>query len=485
MAQTIALQARAPDIDLSTPLLRAEEIRRARMQNEALGLQQEGMRTKNQLSALELAETQGRMGALGRYRSAAQAGDKGALDELAGYPKIQADFFNALNSMKPSEKKAAEKRASTFGKSARYIASFPAGSVDRKAAELREIKKLRDQGLIDENQYQEWARTGVSDMLLNEAMTVEQWVKAQTKGDKDLSASDLVKVDTPEGPRYVPAPQAVGRAPYEKPTKPSAMEGKIEEIQNSFGVDRKTAAGIATGTISIKTDPVSGSHYLVNAATGEAQMLSYQGSTVSPTATREGSPEKSSTEIGQDAQSSGNTLWNSVDGVPGVVGWLTEQYGRVAGQVPGVDIGAGPTEIMDNRQMFRLAQNDLIRSLSINPRFPVAEMNRIKGETDIEPNIWDSPAAIKARMDTLDGFLRNRLQNERRAAQDRELPVDTRQAAAQAVNDITNFLGILGVPKNGAPVAEDLQRVFNDDDYDPLPSGTEFIDPDGNTRRKP
>lgn len=248
--------------------------------------------------------------------------------------------------------------------------------------------------------------------------------------------------------------------------RPAAADQKIARIQAAYGVDWQTATGIADGVLSVVNDPVYGTPLLVNRATGQAQRIQTmpQGQTqvvqgsASPESDQPGAMVPDYLRPGAASaptpQQQPETLWQSREGVPGATGFLTEQYGRIAGQA-GVPIGPETRETIGNRQMFRLAQNDLIRSLAINPRFPVGEMERIRQETDLQPAIFDSPAALETRMQQVDSYLRTRLANEQAAANDPNLPVTTRQAAAQAAKDIGNFLNMMGVPQGGgqAPAA--------------------------------
>lgn len=242
--------------------------------------------------------------------------------------------------------------------------------------------------------------------------------------------------------------------------RPAAADQKIARIQAAYGVDWQTAAGIADGVLSVSSDPVYGTPLLVNRATGQAQRIQTQapGTQIAqgsaPSSDESGAMVPDYLRPGATGapapQQQPETLWQSREGVPGAAGFLTEQYGRVAGQA-GIPIGPETREAMGNRQMFRLAQNDLIRSLAINPRFPVGEMERIRQETDLQPAIFDSPAALETRMQQVDSYLRNRLANEQAAANDPNLPVTTRQAAAQAAKDIGNFLSLMGVPQGAGP----------------------------------
>jgi hypothetical protein len=154
-------------------------------------------------------------------------------------------------------------------------------------------------------------------------------------------------------------------------------------------------------------------------------------------------------QLNQQTAQEGSTLWESTEGVAGIPGAVTEAWQRTGGQIPGLGGGEETKETVGNRQFFRLAQGDLIRSLSINPRFPVAEMERIRRETDIEPSMWDSQDSLKTRMRRLDKYLRGRLERERQAAKNPNMGQEARANAQRAAKDIANFLDVLGVPREG------------------------------------
>jgi hypothetical protein len=113
--------------------------------------------------------------------------------------------------------------------------------------------------------------------------------------------------------------------------------------------------------------------------------------------------------------------------------------------------------------------------MSINPRFPVGEINRLKEEINIEPKLLDNPKLMRARMKSVDRSLRVRLDKELRSSADPNLPAQSRRDALDAVVNISNFLGTLGVPTT----------IKGSADYNALPSGAVFIDPNGDERRKP
>jgi hypothetical protein len=104
-------------------------------------------------------------------------------------------------------------------------------------------------------------------------------------------------------------------------------------------------------------------------------------------------------------------------------------------------------EFTERRQTFANFQNDIIRSVINNPRFPVAEQERIRKEINIEPSALTDPQTLVARIRTLDTTLRSSLANREREGADTSLPVTARREALQAANNIRNLLVTLGVPQ--------------------------------------
>lgn len=260
--------------------------------------------------------------------------------------------------------------------------------------------------------------------------------------------------------------QPIFSAPF-KPERDTALEAKINEITTSLGVDRKTAAEIATGTVRVVIEPTTQQPYLVNLATQTARPIGPDMPRAAPTppTTAPQAPALTQAPPEQQAQPQPRIrLWDLAERSAGVIPTLKEVASGVTGQI-GLPVA---TETIDARQTFRTAQNDFIRALSINPRFPVAEMERLRKETSIEPGVFDSPEALRARMRAVDRYLRGRLENEIRASQDTSLPVETRRAAAQAANDIRNFLDIMGVPQEEGgsrlpATSEDLSKLSDEE----------------------
>ena len=233
------------------------------------------------------------------------------------------------------------------------------------------------------------------------------------------------------------------------PDRRSAMEEKINEIVSTFGVPRQTAAGIATGAYRVVVDPLTNQPFLVDLATGTQRPLNVGASTAppsgqSPQAAARAVPGQAEQGAAEKGTPSAGTLWELTNKSAGVIPSIREFGLETLGQISDSFVA---DDTIQARQAFRSAQNEFIRAMSINPRFPVGEINRLRQETRMEPRAFDSPGALRARMTAVTRYLENRLLNENDASQNAGLPIETRRAAAQAANDIQNFVRALGVPQ--------------------------------------
>lgn len=237
---------------------------------------------------------------------------------------------------------------------------------------------------------------------------------------------------------------------------PSERERRIEDIMRTNGVDRTTASNIVNGIVVIRNNPVTGEQEQVNVLTNEVAPLRRAAAPAAPAvggATAEPAAPgaaPSAAAGGQPPAQPSRTLWEMAPRVTGISPAIQERVQGVAGQA-GVNIA--DEGLIRDRQTFATVKNDLIRALSANPRFPVAEMERIEREIAIAPGAFTDARSLRERMVSVNNDLRRRLQNEDRAANDTSLPVNDRQAALSAANNIRNFLSVLGVPE-GADTAQ-------------------------------
>ena len=201
-------------------------------------------------------------------------------------------------------------------------------------------------------------------------------------------------------------------------------EGKIADLMDQ-GLSRADSANIADGNVKIEVLE-SGVARLTNVVDGSVKEVPIQ-----PSGEAIPGPEE------------GQTLFELAPLATGLTSGISAGISRVGGQF------AAPVneEVLQARQTLRIAKNGLIRSLSINPRFPVAEIKRIEGEVNLDPSLFNSPEAMQADMIAMDRALRLRMNQELRDANDPSMSEDKRGDARSAASDINNFLTQLGVPE--------------------------------------
>ena len=137
------------------------------------------------------------------------------------------------------------------------------------------------------------------------------------------------------------------------------------------------------------------------------------------------------------------TLYEQSDDVTGAWPALKEIWAETMGQIPGVPVDA---KTIEKRTAFKLAMGQMRRSMAINPRFPVGEMERLEQEIQIEPKVLDSTPALQTRLRKIDESVRVRLRQAERDAQDTGLPDTERAAQAQNAQAMRDFVNLLGVP---------------------------------------
>jgi hypothetical protein len=177
----VALQAKAPQLDLS-------RIEQAAQRAQANDYELQNAPARSELEALKLQDEIGGQSALAGYRDAQGAGDPQAIDKLKAYPKIQKDVYDAFDGMKPEEYMFAKKKARAFGRAAQYVLSLPKDSPEQKEAWDESLGVLRQQNYIDDTMYRRMIEAGPSDLVLQQAMTVDDYVKQY--GGKNAKVND-------------------------------------------------------------------------------------------------------------------------------------------------------------------------------------------------------------------------------------------------------------------------------------------------------
>ena len=351
-------------------------------------------------------------------------------------------------------------------------------------AQVDRLKMHRDllAGVNSPEAWASWRAAAVRDLPQYESSIPREFspqnVQRMAEGAagiiRQATAGDRPPVSVAAGSSLVDP--RTGRVIFTAPerTQDPARDRRITDIMTTFGVDRATALGVVDGVLRFDADPVTGQPRVSNMFTNQSRPLNMipAPAAAAPAAAAPAAAAPAAAAPAA-AERPRQTLYEMA-GTPFTTGAFPA--GAAAAQSVLGQVGANVVspEFTERRQAFGNAQGELIRSLAINPRFPVAEMERIRREINIEPGVLTDPQTLQARMRSIDSSLRTRLANEERAATDTSLPVETRRNAATAANDIRNFLNVLGAPQGGAPArpaAGGAQRPSAQDAAPPVPAG--------------
>ena len=122
-------------------------------------------------------------------------------------------------------------------------------------------------------------------------------------------------------------------------------------------------------------------------------------------------------------------------------------------------------------------QNQLVRALAVNPRYATTEMERIREEMAIRPEILDSPISMKVRMFAIDRSLERRAENLRKFIADPNTSAEDRNFDQKSLREIEAFQETLSVPKPemfqtldavDAMTDEDIELMFMNTDRERL-----------------
>jgi len=151
----------------------------------------------------------------------------------------------------------------------------------------------------------------------------------------------------------------------------------------------------------------------------------------------------------------GQTLYELASQAGGIGGAAKEVASILSGQFG----GQAYPETVEARQTIGTAVGDMVRSLAVNDKFPVGEMERLRDEIKITPSITNPGPVAQARMRSINRSLTTRLQQFERDARDPNLSAEVRNAQRTNAANIRNFVDLLGVPEKIDPVAITVPAV--------------------------
>ena len=210
------------------------------------------------------------------------------------------------------------------------------------------------------------------------------------------------------------------------------------------GVDEQTALGLATGRYKLSVNPNTGERSIVDMATQSIVPIKQP----EFDAPQEDAVGENSVQDEVSAPT-GDTLWDMAPDATGIGASIANTSSNTFGQLPG-SVGEAATfpDSVKAQQEFDLFKRDLIRSLSVNPRFPVAEQKRIE---DLVPRgALVAPETLKAALRSLDKELRRIKSEMERSLSDPNIPIDQKNADRQTLRGVDAALTRMGVPEDHA-----------------------------------
>lgn len=181
----VALQAKSPQVDLAAIEAAAQQ---ARQRDQTSTLNNYKIKDAGRADQ----EAQGLYDATQAFRGAQAAGDPNAINKLDAYPEEQMKFNEVLDK-NPKEFLKIKKRSEVFGRAARMISAIQDPRQKRDAWNTT-AKVLLDDGHIGKNEYDLMIKSGPNELMINEALTVDQWVKQYFADKARNDPSKLAKV---------------------------------------------------------------------------------------------------------------------------------------------------------------------------------------------------------------------------------------------------------------------------------------------------
>ena len=261
-------------------------------------------------------------------------------------------------------------------------------------------------------------------------------MKAATKYNLDLRTGQPL----PEAPQGLTFEQQLAQDKFEfdkqqsltgDDTSDDATTRKIATIkQANPNISDADAAAIASGSVRVVTNDLTGVTQLLNIATGESRQIESQ---VAP-------------DVNFDVAVPEQTLFSRAGDFTGFVEATKRKAQNITGQV-GLDVAT--KESLEAAQDFETAQNELVRAFRESSRYAASEAAALKKELDISLSPFKDAKSAEAKLRSIDKSLARRYENEVATFRDTTFPPSDRQDARMRAKAIAEFRANLGVPPEG------------------------------------
>lgn len=256
-----------------------------------------------------------------------------------------------------------------------------------------------------------------------------------------------------------------------KQPKPSAISEKISTLVAS-GLTENQAQGVAAGRYAVSLNPATGERVLVDKGTQKIIPLKQPD--------REGLvPRSAGTQTTGNVNAAAPQPRNPtlMEAAPDAAGINSNLAAGVA-QLPFfgdilLNNSSGAVDSVKAKQVFKVAENYLIRAYSLNPKFTDTEIRRIR-ELMPQTGYLSNAQDIEIKLQTLAVALRQDIEKNMDTVRS-HAPLKERQAAEQSATAMQRFIDNIGS-------AAEIPTVSSAAEARNLPKGTRFKDPQGNVR---
>ena len=183
-------------------------------------------------------------------------------------------------------------------------------------------------------------------------------------------------------------------------------------------------------------------------------------------------PQPRPSQPGAAEQQQGPSVWDLAS--QGLLTGPIPAVGELAGRTPILGEFVQTPRITQARNYVRALDRDLVRVLQNNPRFSEGERKAIEKEISIDPSAFDTNEAYLNRLIGRDRYLVGRLQDAEATMMSTNVSREERAHAMDVANSVPKFRVRVRVPPT----------VNNENDWNALQSGSTYIDPEGNVRKK-
>ena len=143
----------------------------------------------------------------------------------------------------------------------------------------------------------------------------------------------------------------------------------------------------------------------------------------------------------------GNTLWE-ISNRGDILG-LDAKIRRVSEGLAGAvgKEGFASKEELESFNRLKLFKNEIIRTLALNKRYPVKEMERILSDVDIQPGVFKSKKELQSSLKSLETKLNEEKSKLTEINKSPSIANEAKRENLRSIADLSYFIKQIGIPK--------------------------------------